>query len=190
MAAWGRDGPQIGHGQVWRIGTSLLVQDGGWFATLLNVVGLVVLGGFAEQVCARSRWATAYAVAGLTGELVGWAGWQPVGAGNSVAVCGLAALLAVTLAGGGHARWQPSGGVAAGIWGPVLLAGAVLSDTVVAVGSVVLVALGRASAHERWPAALSAGRVAAVLRLSLPAEPSPGGPTPRRGAWRPRRTAP
>ncbi len=36
-------------------------------------------------------------VGGLTGELVGWAGWQPVGAGNSVGVCGLAGALAVAV---------------------------------------------------------------------------------------------
>jgi rhomboid protease GluP len=54
-----------------------------------------VIGARVERALGRSAWIAAYLAGGLTGELVGWAGWQPLGAGNSVGVCGLAATLAV-----------------------------------------------------------------------------------------------
>jgi len=84
------------HGQWWRLGTALLVQDGGVVGTVSNLVFLLLLGAMAEQVAGPGRWLACYLGAGLAGELAGYA-WQPTGAGNSVAVCGLAGLLVVAL---------------------------------------------------------------------------------------------
>ena len=81
------------HGQAWRWVTSLLVQDGGWVGTASNVVFLVLLGAAAERVVSRRTWVLGYLLAGLVGQLAGQF-WQPYGAGNSVAVCGLAGLVA------------------------------------------------------------------------------------------------
>jgi hypothetical protein len=92
-----RDGAAIGHGQAWRLATGLLVQDGGVAGTVLNLLGLAIIGVLAERLLSRPRWAIGYAGGAVAGELAGWAGWQPVGAGNSVAVCGLSAVLAVAL---------------------------------------------------------------------------------------------
>jgi membrane associated rhomboid family serine protease len=134
LAAWQRT-PEGLHGDWWRSFTSLLVQDGGVPGTLSNLCFLAVLGALAEQVAGRWRWLVAYLGAGLIGELAGYA-WQPRGAGNSVAVCGLAGLLVVALAAGvGLPRLAPlallwwCGALLASRWGAVpllvLVAGAV-----------------------------------------------------------------
>ncbi|WP_193312856.1 rhomboid family intramembrane serine protease [Georgenia subflava] len=99
--------PAVRDGEVWRLLTSLVVQDGGWLGTVSNLLFLLVVGATAERVLPRRLWLASYVVGGLTGQLVGLA-WQPVGAGNSVAVCGLAGTLAVALVVGVEApRWTP-----------------------------------------------------------------------------------
>ena len=77
------------HEQWWRTITSLVTQSSAGGAAS-NLFFMLVLGVVAEQIASRSRWLACYLGAGIVGELVGYA-WQPVGAGNSVAVCGLAA---------------------------------------------------------------------------------------------------
>ncbi|GIE47346.1 hypothetical protein Ani05nite_08800 [Amorphoplanes nipponensis] len=84
------------HSDWWRTFASLFVQDGGVLGTLSNLVFLLVLGAVAESVTSRPRWLLAYFGTGLIGELAGYS-WQPTGGGNSVAVCGLAAVLAWAL---------------------------------------------------------------------------------------------
>jgi membrane associated rhomboid family serine protease len=84
------------HGDWWRTVTALFTQDGGVAGTLSNLVFLVVIGVFAEQVVSRPRWLLCYFGTGLVGEFAGY-GWQPYGAGNSVAICGLAGVVAVAL---------------------------------------------------------------------------------------------
>jgi membrane associated rhomboid family serine protease len=84
----------IGRGEVWRLATSLVVQDGGLVGTVFNLVALALIGFAAEKTWGAGRW-IAIALAGgvgaqLWGEIV-----QPVGAGNSVAVFSLAASVAV-----------------------------------------------------------------------------------------------
>lgn len=84
----------IARGQVWRLITSLVVQDGGLAGTIFNLVALAMIGFAAEQVWGSIRW-TAIALGGaLGGEFWGKI-VQPIGAGNSVAVFSLAASLAV-----------------------------------------------------------------------------------------------
>ena len=112
--------PAVRDGEVWRIGTSLLVQDGGWFGTLSNLLFLLVVGAVAERVLPRWLWLVCYLAGGLTGQLFGLA-WQPVGGGNSVAICGLAGALVAAMLGApapamfhcGRPRWWPGG---AGRW--------------------------------------------------------------------------
>ncbi|WP_460720284.1 rhomboid family intramembrane serine protease [Nocardia heshunensis] len=84
------------HGDWWRSGTALFVQDGGFGGALLNLVFLLVLGTAAEQVLRRWRWLVQYFGVGLVVEFIAYA-WQPVGGGNSIADCGLAGGLAVSL---------------------------------------------------------------------------------------------
>jgi membrane associated rhomboid family serine protease len=89
--------PQGLHGDWWRTFTALLVQDGGMAGTVSNLAFLLVIGVVAEQVLAPWQWLVCYLGTGLAAELVGYA-WQPTGAGNSIAICGLAGALAVALA--------------------------------------------------------------------------------------------
>jgi membrane associated rhomboid family serine protease len=100
--------PEGLHGDCWRTVTSLFVQDGGVPGTLSNLFFLLVMGALAEQVAGRWRWLVVHLVAGLAGELAGYA-WQPRRAGNSVGF--VAGALAVQLA---PPRWAvPAGRLAA-----------------------------------------------------------------------------
>jgi membrane associated rhomboid family serine protease len=83
-------------GQWWRSLTALVVQDGGLPGTLSNLAFLLVIGAIAEQVLTRPRWIVLYLVPGLATELIAYS-WQPTGAGNSGAVCGLSGALAVLM---------------------------------------------------------------------------------------------
>ncbi len=120
--------PAARDGEPWRWLTSMLVQDGGWAGTVSNLLFLLVLGAAAEQVAGRPRWAGWYLVAGLVGQVAGQA-WQPVGAGNSVAVCGLAGGLAWRAADPDLPPWaRPAalfwlGALLATWWPPLLLLG-------------------------------------------------------------------
>jgi membrane associated rhomboid family serine protease len=84
------------HGQWWRIVASLFVQDGGPLGTVSNLAFLLVLGIAAERVLPRPRLLAQYFGVGMVSELVGYL-WQPVGGGNSVAICGLAGTVALAL---------------------------------------------------------------------------------------------
>ncbi|MEV4618070.1 rhomboid family intramembrane serine protease [Asanoa sp. NPDC049573] len=88
--------PAIRDGEVWRLVTSLVVQDGGWFGTISNLFFLVVVGSLAELVLRRWLWAVCYFGFGLVAEVIAVV-WQPTGGGNSIAICGLAGALTVAL---------------------------------------------------------------------------------------------
>jgi rhomboid protease GluP len=83
-----RNGPLIEQGQVWRLATTWLVETDGWTQIAVNFAGLAIFGTLVETLAGRRWWLIGYIVAGLAGEIAAlW--WQPVGGGNSVAVCGL-----------------------------------------------------------------------------------------------------
>jgi membrane associated rhomboid family serine protease len=122
--------PAAWHGDWWRWVTPMLVQDGHWAGGISNLVGLLLLGTAAEQVVRRPGWLGFYVGGGLVGQVFGHY-WQPVGGGNSVANCGLAALcVAVALHRRGDvppivlaapAYW--CGALAAIIWVPLVFVG-------------------------------------------------------------------
>lgn len=86
--------PKMLTGEWWRFATTWFVLTDGWTQIVINSVGLVLYGAFVERLIGRGWWAIAYVVAGLTGEVAGIF-WQPVGGGNSVAICGLIGLFSV-----------------------------------------------------------------------------------------------
>jgi membrane associated rhomboid family serine protease len=113
--------PAAWHGEWWRWGTALVTQDGHVPGGVFNIAGLLLVGAAAEQVVGRRAWLSAYVGAGLVGQVIGhW--WQPVGAGNSVAICGLAAVLGVHLVRHSSAR------TALGVWTPVMWCAALASS--------------------------------------------------------------
>jgi membrane associated rhomboid family serine protease len=154
--------PQGLHGDWWRTFTSLFVQDGGVAGTISNLAFLLVMGVLAEQVLGAWQWLVCYFGAGLVGELAGYA-WQPRGAGNSVAICGLAGGLTVALA--VEARVPRLAPVVLAYWAAALLGarwgpGPLLVG--VAGGVVVQAALGRGLPVGR-PVAVAAAIVGLVL---------------------------
>lgn len=117
LDALGRDRAEIAHGQLWRLLTSLVVQDGGWSGAAFNLASLLVIGAAAERVWGGRRWLTVAAAAGVGAQL--WAlVVQPVGAGNSVVVFGLAASLATRAL---RASPRPQR-----VWAVICLAGSVV----------------------------------------------------------------
>ena len=111
--------PLMLRGEWWRLVTTWLVLTDGWTQILINSVGLLVYGTLVERTIGRGWWIVAYVIAGLAGEVAGIF-WQPVGGGNSVAICGLIGLFSV---------WQALGPAAGGppkvlgavIWGGLWL---------------------------------------------------------------------
>ena len=89
-----RDPAMLGEGQVWRFVTTWLVQTDGWKQIGINFAGLAIFGALVEQRVGRLWWAIGYVAAGLAGEVAGIF-WQPVGGGNSVAICGLIGVYSV-----------------------------------------------------------------------------------------------
>jgi membrane associated rhomboid family serine protease len=126
---------ELGDGQVWRLVTSLVVQDGGWAGTLFNLAELAVVGAVAERVWGPARWCAIWLVAGIGAQFWGML-VQPVGGGNSVATFGLAASLAVRAlrVGDRRARLCAAGCLAAGL---VLLVGRDVHGGAVVLGAAV-----------------------------------------------------
>jgi rhomboid protease GluP len=101
MWAW----PQIGtalerdpvmlRGEWWRFVTTWFVLVDGWPQIIINSIGLLVFGILVERRLGRGWWIAGYVIAGLAGEVAGLF-WQPVGGGNSVAVCGLIGLFSLS----------------------------------------------------------------------------------------------
>jgi membrane associated rhomboid family serine protease len=85
-----RDYSRFAAGEWWRLITALFAQDGGWSGGLVNLVGLVLVGGVAERLWGGRRWLVFFFVGGVISEVIALA-WQPIGAGNSVANFSLAA---------------------------------------------------------------------------------------------------
>ncbi|NUT41289.1 MAG: rhomboid family intramembrane serine protease [Thermoactinospora sp.] len=93
-----RDPAAISGGEWWRLATALVVQDGGVFGTLFNLAFLAVLGYVAERAFGPARWLLLYVSGAVAGEAAGHLLNDP-GAGNSIALCGLAAGLALAAPG-------------------------------------------------------------------------------------------
>lgn len=85
LTALQRDMPLVADGQVWRLVTSLVVQDGGVAGTVFNFFALAVVAVAAQEYWPASRtWATFW-LGGVAANLVVGPVLEPVGAGNSMA---------------------------------------------------------------------------------------------------------
>jgi len=83
----------LAAGQWWRLITPVLINPEGWRQIIFNFLGIAIAGTIVERLFGGVRWLILYFVGGLVGEIAGVA-WRPVGAGSSVAVCGLLGALA------------------------------------------------------------------------------------------------
>jgi rhomboid protease GluP len=128
--------PAATDGEPWRWATSLVVQDGWLLGGAFNIAALALAGIAVERVVGRRVWLLAYVGGGLVGQAFGHY-WQPVGGGNSVAVCGLVGLLVVLLAfariDGQLPRLVPPlwcGALAAAVWWPLVFIGAATGTSI------------------------------------------------------------
>lgn len=84
-----------GHGQWWRLFTSVLVQDGGIAGTIFNLVALAVIAVLAVQAWGGTRALLIFAVAAVAFNLAATFAWPSAGAGNSGATFALATSVTV-----------------------------------------------------------------------------------------------
>ena len=89
LSLFQRDVLKILEGQWWRVFTALFFQDGWVAGGVSNIFALLLIGGLAEQTLGPSEWIAVCLIGASVAECVALR-WQPVGAGNSVAVCALA----------------------------------------------------------------------------------------------------
>ena len=89
-----RDRERIFDGELWRFVTPIVVQDSGATGTITNLLSLALIGVIAEWIWGPARWVLIGLGSALLAELWGLL-VDPVGAGNSVVVYGLAASVAV-----------------------------------------------------------------------------------------------
>jgi membrane associated rhomboid family serine protease len=157
--------PAAWHGDWWRWITALVTQDGHVAGGVFNIAGLLLVGIAAEQVVSRGAWLTIYLGAGLLGQLVGhW--WQPTGAGNSVAVCGLGALLTMDLV------LHPGRRTALGVCAPGMWCSALASTSwspMLYVGVVACLLAAGPLGHRAWTAYV-AGAVVVASTIVLVAD--------------------
>jgi hypothetical protein len=91
-----RDPVGLAHGQWWRLVTPLLVQTLGWYQVLTNLVTLALFGLISEWLLGRQRWVILFASGTLGGQVAAYT-WHEPGGGDSIAICGLAAGVAIGL---------------------------------------------------------------------------------------------
>jgi membrane associated rhomboid family serine protease len=145
-----RNRQAITHGEVWRLVTALVVQDGGWPGTVFNLAALAVVGSVAEVRWGRRRWLGIALASGIGAQFWGLL-VQPSGAGNSVLVFGLAASLHVlALRDGPRLARVPA--VAGLVTGAVLLGAGDLHGGAAAIGAAGAAALLRSRAGAPDPA--------------------------------------
>jgi rhomboid protease GluP len=138
-----RDRTRILSGQVWRLVTSLVVQDGGVVGAVANLGFLAVVGLSAARLWRDRAWITVALASGLGGELWGLV-VQPVGGGNSVVNFGLAGSMAAVAVLRGPAPARVLGGVTL-LGGLALLVGRDLHGGALAVGAATGLLLTRTS---------------------------------------------
>jgi len=86
----------LASGQWWRLITPTLINPEGWWQIVFNFSGIAIVGFLVERMFGSARWLILYLTGALVGELAGRV-WKPVGAGSSVAICGLLGGLAAWL---------------------------------------------------------------------------------------------
>lgn len=93
-----RDPDRIADGELWRLVTSAVTQDGGVFGTVVNLVALGVVAPVAVAVLGGLRTWVVFTVAVVAFDLAVIT-WSPtVGAGNSAATLALAAAVVSVVA--------------------------------------------------------------------------------------------
>lgn len=108
-----RDWTKIGDGQVWRLITSIVVQDGGLVGTVFNLFVLAIVATAAQSWWTPGRIWLTFWICGIGANLL-VAHWEPRGGGNSMATFALACALALNaaLASRSRAQWPAAAATA------------------------------------------------------------------------------
>ena len=96
IVALERTPSMLASGQWWRLITPILINPEGWSQIVFNLPGIAIVGFLVERIFGSARWLILYLTGAVVGELAGRV-WKPVGAGSSVAICGLLGGRAVSL---------------------------------------------------------------------------------------------
>ncbi|GAB2579696.1 rhomboid family intramembrane serine protease [Microlunatus antarcticus] len=103
-AALARDPVLTGHGEWWRLLTSVLVQDGGLVGTAYNLVTLALTAPAATALWRPLRAVAVFVAGALVFNLPATFAWHDGGGGNSGATFFLATSMLGVLVVGSHAR--------------------------------------------------------------------------------------
>lgn len=110
--AFRRDWPLIRGGELWRLVTSMIVQDGGAVGTAFNLTILAVVLLAAQELW-PTRWTwPVFWLGGVGANLIVGPSLNPVGAGNSMATFVLATALATSVLARCTARVPAAGALA------------------------------------------------------------------------------
>lgn len=148
-----RDPAMLASGEVWRAVAALFAQDGGVPGALFNLAWLLVLGAIAERRFSRPAWLAIYFGGGIATEFLAL-GWQPHGAGNSIACLALAGALCSDWR-EGQGRWWRTGTGLAGLAAAAVL---IFANDIHGIGFLIGMGMGfvlvaRSAAREREIAA-------------------------------------
>lgn len=94
LTALERDTSKVMASEWWRLVTALFVQDSGPAGSFFNLISLLAVGSVAEGLWGSRPWLVIFFISGIVGEAIALR-WQPVGAGTSLAIFGLAASVAI-----------------------------------------------------------------------------------------------
>jgi len=86
----------LSAGEWWRVITPLFVHADGWTQIAFNFVAIALIGTLVEWIYGPRWWLLFYFVSGVVGEIIAL-GWQPRGAGASLAGCGVLGALMLWL---------------------------------------------------------------------------------------------
>lgn len=90
-----RPGALAAH-EYWRLLAPIFFHPEGWRQIVFDFTALLIIGVIVERLFGSRRWLILYITAAIAGEIAGFA-WKPLGAGSSVATCGLLGALAAWL---------------------------------------------------------------------------------------------
>lgn len=157
-----RDPRMVSGGEIWRAVTALFAQDAGAPGALFNLFWLLVLGSMAERRFSRPAWLTIYFVGGVGTQFLAL-GWQPQGAGNSIACLALAGALCSDWREGPGRWWRAGTGLAGLAAAAVLLFANDIHGIGFCIGMLIgFVLVARSAARERASAAANDNVVAFV----------------------------
>jgi membrane associated rhomboid family serine protease len=102
-----RETASVRAGEWWRLGTAIVLQDGGWIGAVFNLVALAVTVGLAGEVLAPLAGVLVFLLGGIAANLLTVLTFGQAGAGSSMATMVLLAVCVVV--GLRNPSWREAG---------------------------------------------------------------------------------